>query len=761
MHASGDDSDVEALLLALGGGDVGAWSWDRQSGRTTGLSDLAPILARGQAFGQPGDLPFEALLGDDERLAHRLRMVGLERDRATFSSEVGALIGGRRRVLRIRGRGRWSGDGELLDVRGTIEIIGDQEAAPRPWDHAFFCARLPLIVGNADFQRVEMVNGAFAESHGYTIDELLALPPRELFAPEVRAALPAEITEAHRRGHYSFESVHVRKDGTRFPVIVDVTTLKDASGVVLHRIAAVQDISDRKAAEERLRRSEEALRQIFEASPISITLYSSEGRVLQANPAALKLFGVDGIDGLRGINLFERVALRAEQRARIAAGEGVYLESTIDFDELRAGGLASTRRGKADVVLVITPLVGGDILVQKLDVTDQREAERAAARLQAELEQSHKMEAIGRLAGGVVHDFNNILAVISMRAELALDALRPNDPASRPVRGIIERARHSSDLVRRLLSFARREEVTPKIIELGGAVEGMLEMLRQLLGEEIGLSFARRGEPWRVLADPGQLDQILVNLCVNARDAMAGRGRIDVRVESVRRPDPRASGAPADYVRLSVHDDGPGIAPADLRRIFEPFSTTKSAKKGVGLGLATVYGIVQQCRGVITVESSLGSGTTFRVDLPRHVGEEEGAGAGEEVAAAPPRARAGERVLVVEDDPEVLASERDALLKLGYEVVAARGAAEAIEIVDELGPSIALLVSDVIMPELRGPALAAAIRERLPELRVLLISGDVDGVDLEGPGDEVLDKPFTFDALASAVRRALDRPPPG
>jgi PAS domain S-box-containing protein len=655
--------------------------------------------------------------------------------------------------------------GTLEDI--TAECMELEELRRRA--EVFERAKWGMIVGSADFSRTEIVNQAFADERGYTVAELLAMPPREIFAPEVRAAVAEEIAVAHERGWHSFESVHIRKDGSRFPVKIDVTAVRDETGELLHRLVHVQDISEREQWEARLRRSEKMFRGVFDASPIAIFLYDPEGRLTQANPAGLAIFGVRDIDEVRGFNLYRNSdVVTPTIRASLDRGESVRLRSTIDFDDMRQRALYDpARAGVAEIDWVITPLGADGILVQVQDITDRWRAEEDARELEQRLFQAKKMEAIGRLAGGVAHDFNNILAVISMRAELALGSLPAGSDAGRHVAGVLETSHRSVDLVRQLLSFARRQVISPKVLDLGETLRSATSMLRELVGADIELVVEIDDGLWPVRVDPAQVDQILVNLCVNARDAIVkdGCGTITVRATNAERLLPSGDANTAERregVTLTVRDDGTGIPAEHLEQIFEPFFSTKQARHCVGLGLATVYGIVEQNGGDIRVTSEVGGGAAFEIWLPRHC-----ARAQEEAPTLPtatpsegaaPRGR-GETVLLVEDDRDVLESLREGLESLGYRVEAASSVAAALRIVDVTTAPIFAVLTDMVMPEHSGVWLAKVLRERQPELPVIFISGDPSELagerEAAGLGGELLTKPVSIGELGAALRRAL------
>jgi signal transduction histidine kinase len=372
----------------------------------------------------------------------------------------------------------------------------------------------------------------------------------------------------------------------------------------------------------------------------------------------------------------------------------------------------------------------------------------APRRLEAELRQSHKMEAVGRLAGGIAHDFNNLLTVISGRTELLLHRLRPDDPMRRDVELVKRVGERAATLTRQLLAFSRKQVLQTRVVALDAVIADLEPMLQRLIGEDIELRTVIAGSVGRIRADPAQIEQVVLNLTVNARDAMPGGGRVTIGLGEV-------DGA----VVLSVSDTGPGI-PADVQaRIFEPFFTTKEPGKGTGLGLAMVYGIVKQHDGTIAVESEPGRGTTFRVSLPRVDAAPTADATTAPVVAA---ARGSGTIMLVEDEDEVRDLAREILVDQGFAVLEAATPGEALRVAERHDGVIQLLVTDVVMPQMSGRELAALLVQQRPDTKVLYISGySEDAIAHHGvldPGTTLLAKPFTPDALRRTVAMLLEAP---
>ncbi|HEY3445385.1 MAG TPA: PAS domain S-box protein [Myxococcales bacterium] len=424
----------------------------------------------------------------------------------------------------------------------------------------------------------------------------------------------------------------------------------------------------------------------------------------------------------------------------------------VGFDSVRARHAYSTQEQQLLTVFA----------QNLLSLKRHQRAEEEKARLEAQLRQAQKLESVGRLAGGVAHDFNNMLCVILGHSDMALAQLDRVHPLYSGLEQIRSAATHSADLTRQLLAFARKQTIAPQVLSLNETVTATIKMLTRLIGEDVELRFHAEEGLWPVRVDPSQVDQILANLCLNSRDAIAGVGHIvlethNCTVEKAFCQDhPGAS--PGDYVRLTVCDDGHGMDEAVMARLFEPFFTTKEIGKGTGLGLATVYGAVQQNKGFIDVQSQPGKGATFGIYLPRH------AAPGEALKAAGPPpsvARGHEAVLVVEDEPAVLALAVSMLQRHGYRVVAAQTPQEALRQAREHSGEIDLLVTDVIMPEMNGRELSRCLLSLFPKLRSLFMSGyTADIVAPQGvlePGVAFLQKPFSAQELIGKVQEVLDR----
>ncbi|WP_237216647.1 ATP-binding protein, partial [Falsiroseomonas oryziterrae] len=397
---------------------------------------------------------------------------------------------------------------------------------------------------------------------------------------------------------------------------------------------------------------------------------------------------------------------------------------------------------------------GGGALLRVVSRAAADDAQRNAA--------AARLQSVGALAGGIAHDFNNLLAAVTASAETAL-ARDPGSAAAPELLQVLDSAARGAALVRQLLAFARQQALQPRVVELNEAVTGIAGLLQRLLGRHVRLSVELEEPGRRVRIDPTQLDQVIMNLALNARDAMPGGGRLRIATGHavVLQPEPigQEELAPGRYVLLEVADTGGGIPPALLPRIFDPFFTTKREQGGTGLGLSTVHGIVRQSGGFIAADSRPGEGTTFRIWLPRHDGPSEAPVAHDPVQPqAPPERRASGPVLLVEDEPPLLRLAAEALRRAGFEVIAAGAAEEALDLVESGGARPAALVSDVVMPGLDGFALAARLRAGDPDLPVLLVSGYAEaalGRDLAAERLRLLAKPYRLGDLVAEMRALL------
>jgi PAS domain S-box-containing protein len=524
------------------------------------------------------------------------------------------------------------------------------------------------------------------------------------------------------------------------------------------------DITKRKTAEEALTKSYIILNSVME-SPRNVVIFAldREYRYIAFNENHRKTMKqIWGVDISLGNSMLEYILNPHDtSKAKINFDRALLGESFIILEEY--GDTVLERRYYEDIYNPIIDESGGvmGLTLFLTDITDLKRGEEEHEKLQAQLLQSQKMESIGRLAGGVAHDFNNMLSVIIGYSELAMRETPSTDKLYFNLQEIRKAAKRSADLTRQLLAFASRQTVAPKFIDLNEIVEGILQMLRRLIGEDIDLIWRPDPSILPIYMDPSQIDQILTNLCVNARDAIKGVGKMVIETRSVvldetfRSVHPEA--VPGEYVLLSVNDNGCGMDKETLNRLFEPFFTTKENGQGTGLGLATIYGIVKQNGGFIYAESMPGQGATFSIYLPGHAAKTSFVQC-EPLAASP--ASGLETILLVEDEPAILDLGIQMLTTLGYLVLSASTPGEAVRLAGDHAGEINLLITDVIMPEMNGRDLAKTIMDLRPGLRCLFMSGYTDDIiSYNGAVNETVNfiqKPFSLDELAAKVREAIE-----
>ncbi|HEY5282136.1 MAG TPA: ATP-binding protein, partial [Polyangia bacterium] len=523
------------------------------------------------------------------------------------------------------------------------------------------------------------------------------------------------------------------------------------------------DITERKRAETAIVESEQKFAKAFRSSPGAVSLTAlDDGRYLDVNEEFLRTTGFarDEVIGRTTADLNVWPTQEARQHfieALAATGRLMGLECAF---RMRSGEIRQCQISSEVIELNGTKCC----LNFMLDFTDRKRAEAEKAKLESQLLQAEKMESVGRLAGGVAHDFNNMLGVILGHVEMAMEDMAP---AEAPLRDNLEEIRkaaeRSANLTRQLLAFARKQTVAPKVLDLNETVASMFKMLRRLVGEDINLVWLPGAKLYQVKVDPSQIDQILANLCVNARDAIGGVGKLTIETANSTFDDDycatHAEVVPGEYVKLAVADDGCGMDKATQERIFEPFFTTKGVSKGTGLGLATVYGIVKQNNGFINVTSETGKGARFEICLPRHLAA--GTWPAQADLLPVPVVRGRETILVVEDEPAILDMTKKMLERLGYTVLPASTPGEAIRLAGAYTGVIHLLMTDVVMPEMNGRDLARNLLTSFPSLKRLFMSGyTADVIAHQGVLDEgvhFIQKPFSKKDLAARVSEALER----
>ncbi len=599
------------------------------------------------------------------------------------------------------------------------------------------------------------VNRALCELLGYTPEELQAKTFQEVTHPDdlqidlnyVRQMLAGEILS------YQMEKRYFKKSGRLVWIWLSVSLVRDSEGQPLYFISQIQDITERKRAEEELKHAEERFAKAFRSNPEGFSISTvRDGRYVEVNDAFLRMLGYEREDVIDKSSLELRIWEDPEERAAIIAkllAVGSIKEEDAKF-RTKEGKIRQVRLSAEIVQLQSEPCMLG----LSRDVTEQN-------LLEAQYRQAQKMEAVGRLAAGVAHDFNNLLGVIIGYSELLISGFPADSASHRRLEAIKQAGQRAASLTTQLLAFSRKQTLQPRVVNLNSVVKETERLLRPMLGEDIERSFVLEPELGQVKVDAGQIVQVLMNLAVNARDAMSQGGKLFIETANAVVEEGTMREAiplrPGRYVTLTVRDTGTGMDEETKARIFEPFYTTKSAEKGTGLGLATVYSIVEQSDGCILVETGLGKGTSFRIYLPRVDELAEVAS----VQAAPTKsAQSSGTILLVEDELGLRSVIDESLRQEGYTVLLAANGMDALDVAAKHQGPIQLLITDVIMPSVSGPQLAQSLKTLRPETRVLYISGYTadkfaDYPELD-PELALLQKPFKLGELGQKVRDVLN-----
>jgi len=619
----------------------------------------------------------------------------------------------------------------------------------------------PIFIADRD-GRYLYGNHRAAANLGLTQEQFVGKTVDELFPPDVAAAFREGVRQVVDSGETLRSEDHLVVDGAEFWSSTLMQPLRDASGRITAVQGIVRDIASRKRAEIALQANEERLRQVIRASNIGIFDLDFDKQAIYWSPEQRAIWGWGADEPIAWDE--HRAYIHPDDRAMVGAATAAVHGRPDGVFELEHRIV--TKAGQERWVTVrsrafFSEDVKGRRLIRVVgatrDITEDKRAAEEREDLQTQLLQAQKLESVGRLAGGIAHDFNNILNIIIGCAEMASSETDPN-VVSGYLGEILKAATRSADLTRQLLGFARRQTVMPRVVDLNDFVSASLKMLRRLIGEHVSLSWHPGVDVWPVRIDPVQVDQILVNLIANARDAIGEAGAVVIHTENV----PVSSTfmypglSSSEYVRLAVVDNGKGMDADTQNHLFEPFYTTKAAGRGTGLGMASVDGIVRQNGGVITVASEVGRGTTVNVFLPRvvTVSVREGAGYGD-VAQ-----RGTETILLVEDEPALLRLATRSLEALGYKVLPASRPDDALAMARSHRGSLHMLVTDVVMPGMNGRTLAERLLEDAPKLKCLFMSGYTDDVmgtgGLLDQGVHFLQKPFSPRALADKVRQVLE-----
>jgi two-component system cell cycle sensor histidine kinase/response regulator CckA len=623
---------------------------------------------------------------------------------------------------------------------------------------AVFDTALDALITVDHEGRVAEFNPAAEQIFQYSREEVLGRPVADLIIPpslreSYRQGLARYDTtgEAEILGHW-IEFSAMRQDGTEFPAELAITRINQGGASFF--TGHLRDLTEQRRVQQDVLKSEERFRKLFESNTIGIVIADLSGKTLEANDAYLDMLGYTREEMLAGEIGWDRLTppeYRDRDQAAMAELQRTGAATPWEKEMLRKDG------SRLPILIGVAMLKASEAscIAYIVDLTERQ-------RLEHQFRQAQKMEAVGQLAGGVAHDFNNLLTVILGYSDLLAEKLDTGSPEVEELEEIRMAGERAASLTRQLLAFSRLQVLERKVLDVNDLVAHTEKMLRRLIGEDVELVTVLDPDLRRVFADAGQLEQVVMNLAVNARDAMPQGGKLTIETSNVELDEAyarrHATVRPGSFVMLAVSDNGTGMEAGTLARIFEPFFTTKERGKGTGLGLATVYGIVKQSGGQVWVYSERGKGTTFKIYLPPAA---EGVSSEEVPAAGSPSLRGSETVLLVEDEKSVRALSRAILSSYGYTVLEAGSGKEALEIVRNFDGTIHLVLTDVVMPSMGGSSLVSFLETLRPGIKVLYMSGYTDDAVVRHghleQGRAFLQKPFTPETLARKVRGALGK----
>ncbi|GLC26989.1 PAS domain-containing protein [Roseisolibacter agri] len=741
---------------------IGSWSWEVGTGATTWSDELYRIHGFAPGGVEASYERFIGLVHPDDRARVTADHADAVRVGGAFAHDYRIVRpDGTERTLHCRGRVTRGPEGAVVRVAGSCQDVTErvrtvealQESQAR-FDRV--AAKVPgmvfqYVLAPDGTEALPYVSAGAREIYGLS-PEAMQRDPQEAFAlvhPDDRAEWARTVAaSAATLERWGWEGRLLLPSGEERWVQGAAQPQRQPDGSILWD-GLLLDVTDRRRAEALARRQYELLQAILDHIPAMVTVTSATGEPVFANAEWTRLSGWSWAEA-RTLDLLAELYPDPAERARV-----------VEFTRAATGRPGEFRMRSRDGRMLQTSwatvaLSDGSVVGLGLDVSER-------GRLESQLRQAQKMEAVGQLAGGVAHDFNNLLQVIMASTRFARETLPSGTPAAEELAAVEEATARAVQLTRQLLVFSRKQLLKAEVLDLNRVVEGVTPMLRRLIGEDIRVLTMPGASLAPVVADPGQLEQVLMNLAVNARDAMPNGGTLRIEtanvdaaaVEALHRGDVVEPGA---YVRLTVRDTGVGMDEGTVARIFEPFFTTKASSQGTGLGLSTVYGIVKQSGGHVWVTSAPGDGTRFDIDLPAAAAP---APSGVAETAAPGVGRGTETVLLVEDDAAVRAGVGRILTRAGYTVLTATDGRDALRVAGASARPIHLVLTDIVMPEMNGRELVEQLTARYPELRVLCMSGYTDDEivrrGLVVPTMALLEKPFTPERLLDAVRAALRR----
>lgn len=757
--AEGQQRRFQAMLSSAARiAGMGSWEYDIANDRLVWDDETMRIFGvTREAFGGNAASFFALVHPEDREALKTMQVKTLASSGITEMEYRIVRPDGGVRNIHDRGQVIQHKNGKAVQSTGVIMDVTERRQAEKSLHvQAHILDNIGQAVIATDIEaRITYANRHAGEIYGWSVSEMLGQNAMEIVVPQTSREQAERIMEGlHRGENWSGEFLAQRRDGSVFPTFVTSAPLTDKNGKLTGIVGISTDITERKHSQDTERTSKERWRAIFENSPVGIALADGRGVFTLSNRAYQRLVGYTD-EELRSMSYVdityeEDLSPNLELTAQLWQGK---------LQQFQQEKRYRRKDGKLIWVRTTVSLAPGTEAVPQFsmaiieDITEQRS-------LEEQVRQSQRMEAVGRLAGGIAHDFNNMLGVILGHCAGLEEKLPVGSPEWQSAKQIKQAATRSAELTRQLLAFSRKQILLPRVLDLNAAVSELSSMLDSLIGDDIELVIRPAENLGYVKADPGQIGQVVMNLVVNARDAMPQGGRIVIETENGELDGKSAANlpiVPGRYVMLSVSDSGCGIEPEALRYIFEPFFTTKEQGQGTGLGLATVYGIVKQSEGYIVAESQLGKGATFKIYLPRVEGNLETA------VMEPEESVAGggdETILVAEDEPLLCEIVRVQLEAAGYTVLEAHDGTEAMAVAETHSGKIHLLLTDVVMTGGKnGLELAASLLSMQPGLKVIYMTGyTADLIDQKGMTDlqdRLLQKPFTAASLRRKIREVL------
>lgn len=743
---------------------IGSWDWDFQSNQLFWSEEVYRIFGFTKTqFDGTYECFLEGVHPEDRQLVQSAVEAAVSRI-APYNIEHRVLRpNGDERIVCEMGEVMFDQSDKLLRFIGTVQDVTERKLAEQLIVQSEERYRSIVETANEGIWHVDIrghitfVNRQMAQMLGYTVGEILGRPIFD-FTFDNDFSITKYKIEQRRQGISEMGEYRLRrKNGSELITLYSSSPTKNQAGEIVGFLSMVTDITERKSADRLLRHAEANYRNLIEFLPVIVYLAEPYPPFapIYISPN-INWFGYSTKEWFEKPNMWLSI-IHDEDREYVLKTTADAMEQGLDTDlEYRIVSRDGAIRWLHDKGRFVSDDKGKRVGWQGviIDVTETK-------RLEEQLNQAQKLESVGRLAGGIAHDFNNMLTAIIGYSELTLRTLESDNPLRHNIEEIKKAGERSALLTHQLLAFSRRQVLQPVVLDLNEIIADTTKMLERMIGEDVHLVLALEPESGLVNVDPGQLSQIIMNLAVNARDAMPHGGRLTIETANISlEPDEarqKIDILPGAYVLLSVCDTGEGIDDKILQHIFEPFFTTKNIGKGTGLGLSTVYGIVKQSGGNIEVDTKVGAGTTFRIYLPRVVEQSEAT----EVIDNSAELHCGtETILLVEDEELVRNLSREILKTCGYTVIEARNGLEALGVCENGDCKIDLLMTDVVMPQMGGCELAEKLTEKLPNLQILFTSGYTDNAmvrhNVIETGTNFIQKPFTFDALAHKIRELLD-----